>query len=195
MTSEHVSPPRAIPDSTISRKFGGAWWTVGAALRVYNPAVPARRWLLDAWLTSGRCTKRLFWNVLDVLTESEAPVLSTSPLKNTPVWTLPVYRNKVGLPRVSNWYARIGLGGILWKPGGFISFTRKPLIVFFLFESSEDVPKLCKSRTRGQPAIHRQRLRVPVRVQPRVAGQHQHLHHTPGTGRCASIWPDLIRHR
>lgn len=42
-----------IPDNSISRNCGGAWWTYGAALRVYNLTIIPRLALLDVWLRTG----------------------------------------------------------------------------------------------------------------------------------------------
>lgn len=53
------------------------------------------------------------------------------------MWTLPLYRNKVGLPpKFEIDYARIALGVILWKPGSFISFIWKQFILFFSFQAA-----------------------------------------------------------
>ena len=42
-----------IPDNSISRNCGGAWWTYSAALRVYNLTIIPRLALLDVWLRTG----------------------------------------------------------------------------------------------------------------------------------------------
>lgn len=49
-----------FPDNTISRNCGGAWWTYGAALRLYNLTIIPRLWLLDVWLRRRRCTESRF---------------------------------------------------------------------------------------------------------------------------------------